>query len=229
MTCTVGDVHLDVVGFTCNNCVETITGGAAAATLCGHLFCIPCAREMIRDSAACCVEGCLANAEGTPLSRANTKVVSLTPLAERASIFSLVGQHPDAILPAMEMALRFYSQQTSMHYQVQAHESDRQAHDACARIHASYQRKKKQCETLNKKAVHLDKMNTELRQKYEEKSRQKRTLEEELRKLRGGGGGGTPMQYAGGGTPMQYAGGGTPMQYATAGPPPSIPTYGYYF
>eukprot|EP00237_Pycnococcus_provasolii_P004967 CAMPEP_0119199790 /NCGR_PEP_ID=MMETSP1316-20130426/23841_1 /TAXON_ID=41880 /ORGANISM="Pycnococcus provasolii, Strain RCC2336" /LENGTH=40 /DNA_ID= /DNA_START= /DNA_END= /DNA_ORIENTATION= len=40
-------------------------------------------------------------------------------------------------------------------------------------------------------------MNTELRQKYEEKSRQKRTLEEELRKLRGGGGGGTPMQYAG--------------------------------
>ncbi|KAH9553186.1 hypothetical protein CY35_09G105400 [Sphagnum magellanicum] len=178
----------------CNSCWQKLDGRAVATT-CGHIFCTEDASKVLSsDDSTCpvCEE---------ILNKSKMKSVDLAPTDEWINMV-MVGVPPQAIMKSAFKGVVFWIGQKDVEFQVTVRKAV-QLQEKCEQMQAKYLEKMKQVEaaytgklqqvqraSMQKiQALEEERQNfindkNELQEKYTEKSRQKRKLEEMYDALR---------------------------------------------
>ncbi|KAJ1704752.1 hypothetical protein LUZ63_004531 [Rhynchospora breviuscula] len=164
----------------CNACWRELEGQAISTT-CGHLFCTEDATKILRNDAACPI--C-----DQVLSKSLMKPVNTNP-DDNSTNMSMLGLSPQTLMKSMYKSVMFYMGQKELEMKYKMNSVVSQYRQRCEamqekftekleQVHSAYQTVGKRCQTMQQEIDALTKDKQELQEKYAEKSRQKRQLEE---------------------------------------------------
>ncbi|CAI9088876.1 OLC1v1023326C3 [Oldenlandia corymbosa var. corymbosa] len=170
----------------CNACWRELEGQAISTT-CGHLLCPEDANKILSNDAACPI--C-----DQVLSKSLMKSVDINPNDEWTSMV-LAGISPQAVMKTAYKGVMFYFGQKELEMQLKMNRIVAQFRQKSEmmqekftqkleQIHAAYQKMGKRCQMLEQEVESLTKDKQELQEKFAEKSRQKRKLDEMYDQLR---------------------------------------------
>ncbi|XP_076917717.1 E3 ubiquitin-protein ligase CCNB1IP1 homolog isoform X2 [Bidens hawaiensis] len=170
----------------CNACWQELEG-RAITTSCGHLLCHEDARKIISNNEACPV--C-----DQVLSKSHMKPVDLNPNDEWVNM-AMAGISPQILMKSSHKSIMFYIGQKELEMQYKMNRIVAQCRQKCEamqekftgkmeQVHAAYQQMAKRCQILEQENENLLKDKQELQEKFSEKSRQKRKLDEMYDQLR---------------------------------------------
>lgn len=170
----------------CNACWRELEGRAIATT-CGHILCTEDAGRILSTDATCPVCDQI-------LSKSLMKAVDLNPNDEWMNM-AMAGVPPQNIMKSAYKGVAFWMGQKDVEMQATVNKVLQQYRHKCEQMQAKFTEKLEQVHTAYQKAVKriqmmqqevesLTKDREELQEKYAEKSRQKRKLEEMYDALR---------------------------------------------
>eukprot|EP00898_Chlorokybus_atmophyticus_P001789 jgi/Chlat1/2610/Chrsp178S00154 len=172
-------------GMKCNACWKVLEG-RAVATCCGHVYCQEDAAKILSADSTCPLCDQI-------LSKGNMKMVELSPSDERLNM-SLIGIPPQSIMKSAFKGVIFWIGQKDVESQMIISKAQhlRQKYDEMQsrytqkleEVHGAYQKAMRTVQALKQEREQLLNDKNELQEKYAEKSRQKRKLEEMYEALR---------------------------------------------
>ncbi|KAH7314476.1 hypothetical protein KP509_21G004400 [Ceratopteris richardii] len=169
----------------CNACWREIEGRGIATT-CGHIFCTDDAAKILSSDSTCplCEQ---------MLSKSLMKAVDLSPTDEWASM-AMAGVPPHLIMKSAFKGISFWIGQKDVEAQLtmkkamqlrqRFEQMQTKFQEKLEQLHGAYQKAVKRLQAVEQDRESLFKDKTELQEKYTEKSRQKRKLEEMYDNLR---------------------------------------------
>ncbi|CAN6483510.1 unnamed protein product [Victoria cruziana] len=170
----------------CNACWRELEGRAVTTT-CGHLLCTEDASRILSADGACPV--C-----DQVLSKSLMKPVDLNPNDEWINLV-MAGISPQTLMKSAYRSVMFFIGQRELEMQYKMQKMIAQCRQKCevmqekftekmAQVHAAYQKMAKRCQVMEQEIESLTKDKQELQEKFAEKSRQKRKLDEMYDHLR---------------------------------------------
>ncbi|XP_004516257.1 E3 ubiquitin-protein ligase CCNB1IP1 homolog isoform X2 [Cicer arietinum] len=170
----------------CNACWREVEGRAISTT-CGHLLCTDDANKILSNDGACPV--C-----DQVLSKSVMKPVDVNPNDEWVNTV-MAGVSPQILMKSAHRSVMFYIGQKELEWQVKMNRMQRQYrqkfeemqekfNENVEQAHTAYQKMAKRCQMMQQEIESLTKDNQELQEKFAEKSRQKRKLDEMYDQLR---------------------------------------------
>ncbi|XP_020691261.1 E3 ubiquitin-protein ligase CCNB1IP1 homolog isoform X3 [Dendrobium catenatum] len=171
----------------CNACWRELEGQAISTT-CGHLLCTEDAGKILSNDGACPI--C-----DQVLSRSHMRPVDINPGDEWTNM-AMAGISPQILMKTAYRSVMFYIGQKELEMQYKMNKMVGQCRQKCEsmqekftekleQVHAAYQKMAKRCQIMEQENASLTKDTQELQEKYAEKSRQKRKLEDMYDQLRG--------------------------------------------
>ncbi|KAI0487926.1 hypothetical protein KFK09_027749 [Dendrobium nobile] len=171
----------------CNACWRELEGQAISTT-CGHLLCTEDAGKILSNDGACPI--C-----DQVLSRSHMRPVDINPGDEWTNM-AMAGISPQILMKTAYRSVMFYIGQKELEMQYKMNKIVGQCRQKCEsmqekftekleQVHAAYQKMAKRCQIMEQENASLTKDRQELQEKYAEKSRQKRKLEDMYDQLRG--------------------------------------------
>ncbi|TYG47618.1 hypothetical protein ES288_D11G353900v1 [Gossypium darwinii] len=170
----------------CNACWRELEG-RAVSTKCGHLLCNEDASKILSNDAACpiCDE---------VLSKSLMKPVDINPNDEWINM-AMAGISPQILMKSAYRSVMFYVGQKDLEMQYKMNKIVAQCRQKCEamqekfsekleQVHTAYQKMAKRCQMMEQENQSLSKDKLELQEKFSEKSRQKRKLDEMYDQLR---------------------------------------------
>ncbi|KAM6584997.1 hypothetical protein CsatB_011999 [Cannabis sativa] len=170
----------------CNACWRELEGRAVSTT-CGHFLCTEDASKILSNDGACPI--C-----DQVLSKSLMKAVDVSPPDEWVNM-ALAGLNPQILMKATYKSIMFYVGQRDLEMQYKMNRLVAQCRQKCEamqekftekleQVHTAYQKMVKRCQMLEQENESLSKDKQELQDKFAEKSRQKRKLDELYDQLR---------------------------------------------
>ncbi|XP_065858939.1 E3 ubiquitin-protein ligase CCNB1IP1 homolog isoform X2 [Euphorbia lathyris] len=170
----------------CNACWRELEGRAVATT-CGHVLCIEDAGKILNNDAACPI--C-----DQVLSKSLMKPVDVNPNDDWINM-CMAGVAPQILMKSAYRSVMFYIGQKELEMQYKMNRVVAQCRQKCEamqekftekmeQVHTAYQKMGKRCQMLEQEVGTLTKDKQELQEKFSEKSRQKRKLDEMYDQLR---------------------------------------------
>ncbi|KAH9330387.1 hypothetical protein KI387_002495, partial [Taxus chinensis] len=170
----------------CNACWREIEGRGIATT-CGHILCTEDAGRILNTDSSCPVCDQI-------LSRSLMKAVDLNPSDEWLNM-AMAGVAPQNIMKSAYRGVAFWMGQKDVEMQATVSKIMQQYRGKCEemqgkftekleQVHTAYQKAVKKIHLMQQEVESLTKDKEELQEKYAEKSRQKRKLEEMYDALR---------------------------------------------
>ncbi|XP_051134834.1 E3 ubiquitin-protein ligase CCNB1IP1 homolog isoform X2 [Andrographis paniculata] len=164
----------------CNACWQELEG-RAVATSCSHIFCSEDANKILSNDGACPI--C-----DQVLSKSLMKPVDLNPNDEWTNT-AMYGISPQNSMKSAYKSIMFYIGQRELEMQVKMNKIVAQFRQKCdamqekfsgkfEQVYAAYQETAKRCKMMEQDIENLTKDNKELHEKFAEKCRQKRKLDE---------------------------------------------------
>ncbi|KAI5078889.1 hypothetical protein GOP47_0006560 [Adiantum capillus-veneris] len=169
----------------CNACWREIEGRGVATT-CGHIFCTDDAAKILNSDSSCplCEQ---------ILSKSLMKAVDLSPSDEWLSM-AMAGVPPHLIMKSAFKGISFWIGQKDVEAQLtmkkamqlrqRFEQMQTKFQEKLEQLHGAYQKAVKRIQASEQEKESLSKDKAELQDKYAEKSRQKRKLEEMYDNLR---------------------------------------------
>ncbi|XP_068640780.1 E3 ubiquitin-protein ligase CCNB1IP1 homolog [Aristolochia californica] len=170
----------------CNACWRELEGRAVSTT-CGHLLCSEDASRILSNDAACPI--C-----DQVLSISLMKPVDMNPNDEWINM-AMAGVSPQILMKSAYRSVMFYIAQRDREVQYKMNKVVGQCQQKCEavqekftdkleQVHTAYLKMAKRCLLLEQENENLSKNKQELQEKFSEKSRQKRKLDEMYESLR---------------------------------------------
>ncbi|XP_061355708.1 E3 ubiquitin-protein ligase CCNB1IP1 homolog isoform X2 [Gastrolobium bilobum] len=170
----------------CNACWREVEGRAISTT-CGHLLCTDDANKILSNDGACPI--C-----DQVLSKSLMKPVDINPNDEWINM-AMAGVSPQILMKSAYRSVMFYIGQKELEMQFKMNRIVAQCRQKCEtmqekftekleQVHTAYQKMAKRCQMMQQENESLTKDNQELQEKFAEKSRQKRKLDEMYDQLR---------------------------------------------
>lgn len=170
----------------CNACWREVEGRAISTT-CGHLLCTDDANKILSNDGACPI--C-----DQVLSKSLMKPVDINPNDEWVNM-AMAGVSPQILMKSAYRSVMFYIGQKELEMQFKMNKIVAQCRQKCEmmqerftekleQVHTAYQKMAKKCQMMQQEIETLTKDNQELQEKFAEKSRQKRKLDEMYDQLR---------------------------------------------
>uniref|UniRef100_A0ACD5YQG0 Uncharacterized protein n=1 Tax=Avena sativa TaxID=4498 RepID=A0ACD5YQG0_AVESA len=170
----------------CNACWRDLEGQAISTT-CGHLLCTDDAKKILSNDGAC-------PACDQVLSKSHMKPIDINPSDEWTNM-SMVGVSPQILMKSAYRSVMFYIGQKDLEMQYKMNRIVGQCRQKCElmqakfsekmeEVHTAYQKMAKRCQLMEQEIENLTRDKQELQEKFAEKSRQKRKLDEMYDQLR---------------------------------------------
>ncbi|XP_018492081.1 E3 ubiquitin-protein ligase CCNB1IP1 homolog isoform X2 [Raphanus sativus] len=170
----------------CNACWRELEGRAISTT-CGHLLCTEDASKILSNDGACPI--C-----DQVLSKSHMKPVDTNPNEEWVNM-AMAGISPQILMKSAYRSVMFYISQRELEMQSKMNRVVAQCRQKCEsmqakfsermeQVHTAYQKTGKRCQMMEQEVQNLTKDIQELQEKFSEKSRQKRKLDEMYDQLR---------------------------------------------
>ncbi|KAK8939807.1 hypothetical protein KSP40_PGU018554 [Platanthera guangdongensis] len=170
----------------CNACWRELEGQAISTT-CGHLLCSEDAGKILSNDGACPI--C-----DQVLSKSNMRPIDINPSDEWTNM-AMAGVSPQILMKSAYRSVMFYIGQKELEMQYKMNKIIGQCRQKCEsmqekftekmeQVHTAYQKMAKRCQMMEQENEILTKDRQELQEKYAEKSRQKRKLDEMYDQLR---------------------------------------------
>jgi len=170
----------------CNACWREVEGQAITTT-CGHLLCTEDAKKILSNDGACPI--C-----DQVLSKSHMKPVDVDPNDDWTNM-AMAGISPQILMKSAYRSVMFYIGQKELEMQYKMNHVVGQCRqkielmqgkftEKLEELHAAYQKMGKRCQLMEQEIENLTKDKQELQEKFAEKSRQKRKLDEMYDKLR---------------------------------------------
>ncbi|KAK9835709.1 hypothetical protein WJX74_006482 [Apatococcus lobatus] len=163
----------------CNSCWSELGQQRAAATTCGHLFCLDCARNILSDGSSGTCTIC-----ETLLTQSNFRAITVDQEASTCKL-ALVGQTPETTLNSALASISFFLQQRELVHNRQEAQWKRKVSkvEAAAKkklqeIHNAYNEAKRRYDEVLQAKTTLEKDNEELHHKFKQKAMQHRRIQE---------------------------------------------------
>ncbi|KAI4333467.1 hypothetical protein L6164_018277 [Bauhinia variegata] len=170
----------------CNACWRELEGRAVSTT-CGHLLCADDANKILSNDGACPI--C-----DQVLSKSLMKPVDINPNDEWINM-AMAGVSPQILMKSAYRSVMFYIGQKELEMQFKLNKVVAQCRQKCEmlqekftekleQVHTAYQKMAKKCQIMEQEIESLSKDKQELQDKFAEKARQKRKLDEMYDQLR---------------------------------------------
>ncbi|XP_034591577.1 E3 ubiquitin-protein ligase CCNB1IP1 homolog isoform X2 [Setaria viridis] len=170
----------------CNACWRELEGQAITTT-CGHLLCTEDAKKILSNDGACPI--C-----DQVLSKSHMKPMDVDPSDDWTNM-AMAGISPQILMKSAYRSVMFYIGQKELEMQYKMNHIVGQCRqkielmqgkftEKLEELHAAYQKMGKKCQLMEQEIESLTKDKQELQEKFAEKSRQKRKLDEMYDKLR---------------------------------------------
>ncbi|XP_010552137.1 PREDICTED: E3 ubiquitin-protein ligase CCNB1IP1 homolog isoform X2 [Tarenaya hassleriana] len=170
----------------CNACWRELEGRAISTT-CGHILCTEDASKIISNDGACPI--C-----DQVLSKSLMKPVDINPNEEWINM-AMAGISPQILMKSAYRSVMFYISQRDLEMQYKMNRIVAQCRQKCEvmqakytekleQVHTAYQKMAKRCQMMEQEVETLNNDKQELQEKFSEKSRQKRKLDEMYDQLR---------------------------------------------
>jgi len=170
----------------CNACWREVEGQAITTT-CGHLLCTEDAKKILSNDGACPI--C-----DQVLSKSHMKPVDVDPNDDWTNM-AMAGISPQILMKSAYRSVMFYIGQKELEMQYKMNHVVGQCRqkielmqgkftEKLEELHTAYQKMGKRCQLMEQEIENLTKDKQELQEKFAEKSRQKRKLDEMYDKLR---------------------------------------------
>ncbi|KAL1537677.1 E3 ubiquitin-protein ligase CCNB1IP1 [Salvia divinorum] len=164
----------------CNACWRELEGRAVTTT-CGHIMCTEDAGRILSNDGSCPI--C-----DQVLSRSHMKPVDINPNDEWINMV-MMGISPQISLKCVYRSLMFYNGQKELEMQAKINKIMAQCRQKCEEMKealtqkmeetiGAYQKMRKRCQILEQENENLNKDKVELQEKFSEKCRQKRKLDD---------------------------------------------------
>ncbi|XP_056847794.1 E3 ubiquitin-protein ligase CCNB1IP1 homolog isoform X2 [Raphanus sativus] len=170
----------------CNACWRELEARAVSTT-CGHLLCTEDANKILTNDGACpiCEQ---------VLSKSLMKPVDTNPNEEWINM-AMAAISPQILMKTAYRSVMFYITQRDLEMQYKMNRLVAQCRQKCEgmqakfsekmdQVHTAYQKMGKRCQMMEQEVANLTKDKQELQEKFSEKSRQKRKLDEMYDQLR---------------------------------------------
>ncbi|CAL5048212.1 unnamed protein product [Urochloa decumbens] len=170
----------------CNACWRELEGQAITTT-CGHLLCTEDAKKILSNDGACPI--C-----DQVLSKSHMKPMDVDPSDDWTNM-AMAGISPQILMKSAYRSVMFYIGQRELEMQYKMNHVVGQCRqkielmqgkftEKLEEVHAAYQKMGKKCQLMEQEIENITKDKQELQEKFAEKSRQKRKLDEMYDKLR---------------------------------------------
>ncbi|KAK3152563.1 hypothetical protein QOZ80_2BG0160750 [Eleusine coracana subsp. coracana] len=170
----------------CNACWRELEGQAVSTT-CGHLLCAEDAQKILSNDGACPI--C-----DQVLSKSHMRPVDINPSDDWTSM-AMAGISPQILMKSAYRSVMFYIGQKELEMQYKMNRIVGQCRQKCElmqakftekleEVHTAYQKMAKRGQLMEQEIENLTRDKQELQEKFAEKSRQKRKLDEMYDKLR---------------------------------------------
>ncbi|CAN6221097.1 unnamed protein product [Urochloa humidicola] len=170
----------------CNACWRELEGQAITTT-CGHLLCTEDAKKILSNDGACPI--C-----DQVLSKSHMKPMDVDPSDDWTNM-AMAGISPQILMKSAYKSVMFYIGQKELEMQYKMNHVVGQCRqkielmqgkftEKLEEVHTAYQKMGKKCQLMEQEIENLTKDKQELQEKFAEKSRQKRKLDEIYDKLR---------------------------------------------
>ncbi|CAL4884909.1 unnamed protein product [Urochloa decumbens] len=170
----------------CNACWRELEGQAITTT-CGHLLCTEDAKKILSNDGACPI--C-----DQVLSKSHMKPMDVDPSDDWTNM-AMAGISPQTLMKSAYRSVMFYIGQKELEMQYKMNHVVGQCRqkielmqgkftEKLEELHSAYQKMCKKCQLMEQEIENLTKDKQELQEKFAEKSRQKRKLDEMYDKLR---------------------------------------------
>jgi len=170
----------------CNACWRELEGQAITTT-CGHLLCTEDAKKILSNDGVCPI--C-----DQVLSKSHMKPVDVDPNDDWTNM-AMAGISPQILMKSAYRSVMFYIGQKELEMQYKMNHVVGQCRqkielmqgkftEKLEELHTAYQKMGKRCQLMEQEIENLTKDKQELQEKFAEKSRQKRKLDEMYDKLR---------------------------------------------
>ncbi|CAN6169715.1 unnamed protein product [Urochloa humidicola] len=170
----------------CNACWRELEGQAITTT-CGHLLCTEDAKKILSNDGACPI--C-----DQVLSKSHMKPMDVDPSDDWTNM-AMAGISPQILMKSAYRSVMFYIGQKELEMQYKMNHVVGQCRqkielmqgkftEKLEEVHTAYQKMGKKCQLMEQEIENLTKDKQELQEKFAEKSRQKRKLDEIYDKLR---------------------------------------------
>ncbi|WVZ79832.1 hypothetical protein U9M48_027364 [Paspalum notatum var. saurae] len=170
----------------CNACWRELEGQAISTT-CGHLLCTDDAKKILSNDSACPI--C-----DQVLSKSLMKPVDVDPSDDWTNM-AMAGVSPQILMKSAYKSVMFYIGQKDLEMQYKMNHIVSQCKqkielmqtkftEKLEELHVAYQKMGTKCQLMEQEIENLTKDKQELQEKFAEKSRQKRKLDEMYDKLR---------------------------------------------
>jgi len=170
----------------CNACWREVEGQAITTT-CGHLLCTEDAKKILSNDGVCPI--C-----DQVLSKSHMKPVDVDPNDDWTNM-AMAGISPQILMKSAYRSVMFYIGQKELEMQYKMNHVVGQCRqkielmqgkftEKLEELHTAYQKMGKRCQLMEQEIENLTKDKQELQEKFAEKSRQKRKLDEMYDKLR---------------------------------------------
>ncbi|CAN6246412.1 unnamed protein product [Urochloa humidicola] len=170
----------------CNACWRELEGQAITTT-CGHLLCTEDAKKILSNDGACPI--C-----DQVLSKSHMKPIDVDPSDDWTNM-AMAGISPQILMKSAYRSVMFYIGQKELEMQYKMNHVIGQCRqkielmqgkftEKLEELHSAYQKMGKKCQLMEQEIENLTKDKQELQEKFAEKSRQKRKLDEMYDKLR---------------------------------------------
>ncbi|KAJ1278672.1 hypothetical protein BS78_04G096400 [Paspalum vaginatum] len=161
--------------------------GQAISTTCGHLLCTEDAKKILSNDGACPI--C-----DQVLSKSHMRPVDINPSDDWTNM-AMVGISPQILMKSAYRSVMFYIGQKELEMQYKMNRIVGQCRQKCElmqtkftekleEVHTAYQKMAKRCQLMEQEIENLMRDKQELQEKFAEKSRQKRKLDEMYDQLR---------------------------------------------
>ncbi|KAG8070208.1 hypothetical protein GUJ93_ZPchr0006g44159 [Zizania palustris] len=170
----------------CNACWRELEGQAVSTT-CGHLLCTEDAKKILSNDGACPI--C-----DQVLSKSHMRPVDINPNDDWTNM-AMAGVSPQILMKSAYRSVMFYIGQKELEMQYKMNRIVGQCRQKCElmqakftekleEVHTAYQKMAKRCQLMEQEIENLMRDKQELQEKFAEKSRQKRKLDEMYDQLR---------------------------------------------
>ncbi|KAF0933968.1 hypothetical protein E2562_021029, partial [Oryza meyeriana var. granulata] len=170
----------------CNACWRELEGQAISTT-CGHLLCTEDAKKILSNDAACPI--C-----DQVLSKSHIRPIDVNPNDDWTNM-AMAGVSPQILMKSAYRSVMFYIGQKELEMQYKMNRIVGQCRQKCElmqakftekleEVHTAYQKMAKKCQLMEQEIENLTRDKQELQEKFAEKSRQKRKLDEMYDQLR---------------------------------------------
>ncbi|XP_062223656.1 E3 ubiquitin-protein ligase CCNB1IP1 homolog isoform X2 [Phragmites australis] len=170
----------------CNACWRELEGQAVSTT-CGHLLCTEDAKKILSNDGACPI--C-----DQVLSKSHMRPMDINPSNDWTNM-AMAGVSPQILMKSAYRSVMFYIGQKELEMQYNMNRIVDQCRQKCVlmqakftekleEVHSAYQKMAKRCQLMEQEVENLTRDKQELQEKFAEKSRQKRKLDEMYDQLR---------------------------------------------